>query len=339
VQQAINILGADDAHDLFTRTSGVGAAFIQLSSHTTPAKEVKAEKALKELKTLKQTPKVQALIQDIKLARFDKIFSAIDKMVGDLKTTITDDQTQRDACLKDLSGLDADITSTARDKKDLEGKQESLENTIKGLDSDITDHKKLIADAKDAMSEAGVVRTNGNADFQTSVQDQTDSINLLQKAFEVLRAVYQEKTSFLQQPVQQEFKDYKKNSGGNSVLMLLQKIIKEAQQAKALAIQAEDTAAADYEQLVKDTNASIKSYEETKTEKEIAHAAKSTELVETKEDLSSTTTSLDDLTERRKGRAGDCQFLLNNFDARQEHMQKEIEALSSAKAFLNGMVA
>jgi hypothetical protein len=67
----------------------------------------------------------------------------------------------------------------------------------------------------------------------------------------VLKNVYGTK-SFIQQPA--EFQDAGKSSGGNKVLSMIESIIADTEQAKALAVQDENNAQKTYEKSMQDMN-------------------------------------------------------------------------------------
>ena len=61
------------------------------------------------------------------------------------------------------------------------------------------------------------------------------------------------------------------------------------------------------------------------------------DLIEVKEELSGANTDLDDLHSVKLGLHGECDYILKNFDVRQEAQAQEIDALREAKQILSGM--
>merc|ERR1719231_1129386 len=97
---------------------------------------------------------------------------------------------------------------------------------------------------------------------------------------------------------------------------------------------AESEAQAAYEELVSDSNASIKSLSKTDAKVE-AHkdlTQKTLDLKATERELSSLDKTNSDLHE-------ECDFLTKNFDVRQQARAQEVESLQQAKTILAGAQA
>lgn len=61
------------------------------------------------------------------------------------------------------------------------------------------------------------------------------------------------------------------------------------------------------------------------------------DLIEVGEELDGANADLDDLHSVKTGLNGECDYILKNFDARQEAQAQEIDALREAKQILSGM--
>jgi len=88
---------------------------------------------------------------------------------------------------------------------------------------------------------------------------------------------------------------------------------------------------------MQDMNDLINAKSDEKDEKSGELGRTGTELASTEATL---TIKLDEKTSQETGlsaKESECKFLFDNFDIRLEHMNGEKEALSEAKAFLNGM--
>merc|ERR1719311_1865688 len=129
----------------------------------------------------------------------------------------------------------------------------------------ITTLQAEIAEMQTQLKRAGEDREKENADFQTTVSDQRASQQILNKALDVLKAVYAKK-EFMQIRAKQEpagpppppgFKKYEKSGGAGGVMGMIEQIIRDAKQLEAEAIQAETDSQKAYESFVKDSNKSI----------------------------------------------------------------------------------
>jgi chromosome segregation ATPase len=137
-------------------------------------------------------------------------------------------------------------------------------------------------------------------------------------------------------PPPKGFEDYKKNEGGNKVLLMLQKVIADSKATEAQAMQDEKEQQAVYEGFVKDTNHEVKTlmeqvanWTQEKADKEQLRE----ELRTQRDELMATLEALD---KYNKELHKDCDFILRNFDVRQGARSQEMEALRQAKAILSG---
>jgi len=145
-------------------------------------------------------------------------------------------------------------------------------------------------------------------------------------------AVYKDKLAAQQSP---EFSSYKKQDG-RGVMGLIEGIIAEARAMELEAIKAEHDSQTAYEEYMKDSNKSIKTLNKAITDKTERKAAASARNTEAKSDRSKALDNADSLEKHKKTLHQSCDFVLNNFDARQEARGAEIRALGEAKAILSG---
>lgn len=169
---------------------------------------------------------------------------------------------------------------------------------------------------------------------------------VLHKALTVLKNEYaKEFLQVKQDPAQAgqvsampgDFEGYKKNQGANGVLTMIEKIVADVK------TQEEDTMAEDaksqeqYEQFVKDANASVKADQAAVADLLSVIASEGAELNSLNTQSTDLDAALKELAETETGLHNDCDFLIKYFADRQNAMQGEIESLQKAKAFLKGM--
>merc|ERR1719311_1050168 len=197
----------------------------------------------------------------------------------------------------------------------------------------ITTLQAEIAEMQTQLKRAGEDREKENADFQATVSDQRASQQILNKALDVLKAVYAKK-EFMQIRAKQEpagpppppgFKKYEKSGGAGGVMGMIEQIIRDAKQLEAEAIQAETDSQKAYESFVKDSNKSIEEKATAEGDKTAAEEAKETAMNEAQQ-----------LSNENADLHKSCDFVLKNFDIRQEARDQEVEALRQAKAILSG---
>jgi len=131
---------------------------------------------------------------------------------------------------------------------------------------------------------------------------------------------------------------FKPNKGAGGVMQLIEKLIYDAKDLEATAIQSESEAQAEYEATVTDTNESVAALQKaivTKTA-EVGQSKKEKRAAE--RDVMDTIDELEDLSKYAADIHKECDFYTKNFDARQSARALEIEALQQAKQILSGAV-
>lgn len=198
ISEAVKVLNDDDALEVFSKSmkkpepTEPRASFLQLrtkrASPITRAKEI--------LKNTKFSSPALSLLAHTALNKlktgvdFSKILTMIDEMVVILKKESTSDLAARDKC-------EVDLRDSATDKKD-------TENTITGLDSEISELEAAISQNKDTVAkkneqiavldksvvDATAQRKEENEDFHELVALNSAAVQLLEKAKNKLNKFY-----------------------------------------------------------------------------------------------------------------------------------------------------
>merc|ERR1711937_981543 len=131
------------------------------------------------------------------------------------------------------------------------------------------------------------------------------------------------------------FDEYQKKDGGG-VMGMMQSIIDDAKSMEAEAIRDEEDAQKAYEELVKETNASVEQKTKDTVNKQETKAKCESDLVEAKEGTANALTELEQLSNYNAELHQSCDFVMKNFEIRQTARDEEGEALKQAKAILSG---
>jgi len=354
IVQAIAILTDDSARDTFSSTFNPAASFVQKSASSNKKHSDQRQKVVELLRATAaktSSPELAGLAMAAELDAFTKVKAAIDKMVKQLIEEKQAEITKKDYCTEKLNENELLTEKQVRKKSDTESKIAGLETTISELTEAIATIDKEIAEMNLQIKRAGEDRELVNRDFQATVADQRETQKLLQKALTVLKAVYtktsvsQEKAALSQEssevvqapPPPPGFKDYSQNRGGGGAVGLLEQILGDAKVLEAEAVKDEQTAQATYEKMIKDTNKSIRTKLSAKVNKSEDKAKAEQDLGNAKSDLQAQSTELETLGNSKQDLKLDCDFLLKNFDVRQQARDEEVEALRQAKAILSGM--
>merc|ERR1719159_413353 len=285
----------------------------------------------------------------VKLDAFTKVIASIDEMIVELKNQQQDEVKHRDYCVAELNKNTLELDASYAKRDSLTASIADLEATIKKLGQNIETTKQEIADMQVEMKRAGEDRAAENADYQQTVNDHRITQEILTKALHRMKQVY----NFSQQPgapqmqlsgnatdagsAPARFKKMEKNVGGGKVVRMIEQIIADSKALEAEAVHAEEVSQSTYEDFMKDSNKSI-------TEGSNAIADMTDEKAKTEEalnmaqtDMAATNKQIENLMGTGADLHDDCDFILDNFEIRQDARAKEMDALGEAKAILSGM--
>merc|ERR1719335_644293 len=223
-------------------------------------------------------------------------------------------------------------------KADLEAKIGELESTIQTLSEEIEKARLDISNLNLAMQRASENRKKENLDFQKVVADQTVTAEILHKALDKLAKFYDEafvQTKSKQTPPVQQM-EYSKSKGASGVMSMIEKLIHDTKDITAESKKSESEAQAAYEALIADTNESIADLTKEITSKTKAKAQAEKDLSMTNGDLADTNEEIENLGKYNADLHGECDYVMKNFDIRQNARAQEMEALQQAKQILNG---
>merc|ERR1719223_2021212 len=134
-----------------------------------------------------------------------------------------------------------------------------------------------------------------------------------------------------------KFKKMEQNAGGDKVVAMLEEVMADSKKMENDAAAAEQDAAGAYEMFMKDSNKAIKQLLRSNVNMSEDKAKAEEALSRDKTDLKATMKTLESLNEELGDLHQNCDFVLNNFSARQEARALEMDALREAKNILSGM--
>jgi len=366
IGEALGILTGDEARDLFTSSLG----FTQLAAKKAEAKEgeravrTQLVNALKAAAKKSGSAQIAMLAVSAKLDAFTKVKAAIDEMLVELKTQQKDEFEHKEWCNKELRKNAVDHKKKTYKAEDLTKANNVLADTIETLDQEIESLAAAVAESKKVIKRASEDREAANKEFQQTVADQNASVQILKKVLVRLQKVYQPDaltttptpmpramaeakiaagTALLQKARQPEGvnpdggfqKGYQQQSAGG-VLGLIEMTIADAERLKQESIAAEQDQQTEYSKLVGDTSSEITADNLSIADKSEAKATAETEKSEVEASLKGTETAIADLEAFATQLHASCDFVLENFELRQEARAAEMDALENAKAILSG---
>jgi len=341
VTKALEILSADDAHDTFART--FSASLLQESSTVSSTRAV-AVKILTAASHRSQSSRMAALASSARLDSFTKVKQLIDQMVADLQKQKTDDIKHKDFCIEERQSLDSQSQENAQLQEDVKAQILSTKKTVADTKTVIGELTTEIKELNDNKNQAGVEREEENQQFRIELQDQHEAKRILTEAFNALAAgvslvqshhsVEQPVDRLARSPPPEGMDQYEHKLTDPKAL--LQTIITKLDAMTADITRGEDEAQAVYEKFLIATNKDLQAKNEALVNANEKLAKAEGLLVKLEENLET-----QQLVEKQLGQQGahlhtSCDFLLKNFDLRQQAFADEILALKQAKAVLSG---
>merc|ERR1719271_1865138 len=348
VSDTIKILNSDESFEAFDKQEA--PVFLQTDSSAQKERRQKAVSALQRAARVSGSPQIALLAASAQLDAFTEVKALIDKMVAELATQQKDEVAFRDECIDNLNTNKRETTAAYDKKESLEAQMADLTKNIEKLTKDIDASKKAVAEMMEQMKRASETREAENADFQTTVSDHRVMSMILTKALDRMKQVY----ALLQQQkpgaphIQTsathtdpgngpaKFKEMEKNAGGGRVVAMLEEVLADTRKTEDQAMASEQDSQSAYENFMKDSNKMI-----TKTQRAIsdmsgAKAKAKEDLSMAERDFKLTMSDLQNLDTTKADLHKSCDFVLKNFDARQEARAAEMDALAEAKAILSG---
>jgi hypothetical protein len=347
VGEAIGILTDDDAHDLFHKS----LSFLQLSSTRRVVTKAQRAREAASRVLLRQGQKSgnKALVQLAAAARLDNfkaVTDSIASMMKDLKAEMADEIKHRDYCNKEFQINQKETFTVTNEIKDLETKINDFASEMDTLAGEIATMKAELVDLTTGLQQANINRVKENQLFQKTVADQRATQVILTKALDRLKKFYEDaamvqiKASHKQEPGADApppppgFSEYKTNSGSGSVMTMIESIIQDAKDSETEAITAENEAQSMYESFQAESNQSIVEKQRAVTNKTEQKAKAESAKVAAEGDKSAAEGEAASLAATKAELHRSCDFVLANFEVKQEARQTELASLDNALSAL-----
>ena len=219
-------------------------------------------------------------------------------------------------CKLDLLENDQEKKTTAGAIGASEAKQAAHEETVESMADTIEAKKKAVATLDENTATNTEGRKAENALYLQTKQEQMGAQKFLKQAEGIIKKKLGEK--------------------GANVLLLFQKLDSEINQEISTLDTEEKNDQAEYEKLVAKAAETRKTYNSEIVSEQTAKADEESNLQSVKTTLGEQNIALLDVSKILLNLHGSCDFLLKNFDERQDARTNEMEGLKRAKAVLAG---
>merc|ERR1719182_820142 len=349
VGETIKILTDDDAHDLFGST----LSFLQLSStrRTLSKEDFTREQASHMLLRTGTKSGRKALVQlsaSVRLDAFKKVEEEINGMIADIEKESDDEVHLKAKCKEEFHQNEMETMAIEDTIKDLTTKINDLTSSIDTLEKEIAALKKEILETTIELQRSAELRVKQNKEYQSAIADQKATQSILKKALDRLGKFYAEQ--FLQlkakhrhtkqepgaaaPPPPQGFSEYKSNEGSGSVMTMIEGIITDAKEMEQESIKGEQDAQASYESFVKESYAAIEAAQRSVTNKIEEKAQAEVSKTAAEGDKADADSTAEALAKTKAELHLSCDFVMENFEAREAARKGEIEGLQNTMAQL-----
>merc|ERR1719487_1573920 len=349
VGETIKILTDEDAHDLFGST----LSFLQLAStrRTLSKEDFAREQASHALLREGSKSGRKALVQlsaSVRLDAFKKVEEEINGMIADIEKESDDEVHLKAKCKEEFHQNEMETMAIEDTIKDLTTKINDLASSIDTLEKEIAALKKEILETTIELQRSAELRVKQNKEYQSAIADQKATQSILKKALDRLGKFYAEQ--FLQlkakhrhtkqepgaaaPPPPQGFSEYKSNEGSGSVMTMIEGIITDAKEMEQESIKGEQDAQAGYESFVKESFASIEAAQRAVTNKIEEKATAEVAKTAAEGDKADADSTAEALAKTKADLHLSCDFVMENFDAREAARKGEIEGLQNTLASL-----
>mmetsp|Transcript_24548 Transcript_24548/g.47739 ORF Transcript_24548/g.47739 Transcript_24548/m.47739 type:complete len:682 (-) Transcript_24548:88-2133(-) len=346
VSEAITILSSDDSRELFNNVYNKepAPALVQIEysrfRRDPSVQRVRAKNVLMQAASNLGKPQLALLAMAAQLDAFKRVKKAIDDMVAQLVKEKDEEIKHRDYCINGLNKNELSTEKELHSKVTLEQKVEVLEHTVSSLVSTIESLKSDVTELQSQQKRASENREQQHNEFKLTIDDQREAKNRLTQAFNALKQVYAEREAKLIQVRRQQpppsLKPYEKSKAAAPVLALLSKVIDDTARMIEATTTAEGEAQDAYTKLVQETSTSVEAKQASIVDRTAEKTQAEQDLLQAKTELEGIVTVLGDLASAKVDLHGECDFILKNFDMRQEARNEEVAALRQAKAYLSG---
>jgi len=286
---------------------------------------------------------------------FDKVISAIDKMIEVLRTEEQEDIAHRDRCQRSENKNGYEIEDLNSDISKKESSIARMKDEAAATQEKITSLEEAIAESKANMAELLQMRNKDSADFKRTLKDDADSVELLGQAIASIAKFYRKNKIPLALSQKKEDPEYTVDpdkapetswSGGDyggrksesEGLVAILTMLKEDLEKEMKTGRAEDAESqAAYEKDRSALKGTLDAQKKTKSATEGDLADLQAKITDTENAKAGSESDLDAEGKMKDALATDCAWVASHFDSRREKRKTEMDGLVEAKNYLAGI--
>lgn len=316
-----------------------GYSFLQMNSAQARASSIQVvTRFLQKKAALLSSAALKEVAVQAATSPFDKLITMINQLVSKLKAEAAAEADHKQWCADEVKSNKMKKSKKTTKVHKLEATLDSLTQTIASLAKRIALLSKEQADLQSAMVEATTQRQSEKAVNAETMADAAEGEDVVKRALTVLKEYYSSTNSLLQQSSSQvpEMAAYKvMDSSSKGIMGMLEAIASDFSRLHADTVAAEDAAAGEHAEFMKDAKASKKSKADTERKSRIEKDQKEYEKERTAEDLANTQDELAKAIEYTTDLKPLCLEVSVSYEERVAMRKEEIEALKEAYHILD----
>lgn len=351
IAEAIAILNSDDAFAAFAKTdaTSTGATgFLQTRTQQSRSVSVEVEKLLSSASVASKSVRLKQIASMLNSKNpFNRVIAEIEEMLSLIEEEGKEDKKQLDWCNEEREANDGEL------KKRVE-QIDTLESEITDIDDEInnpeTGLKTQLKTAEEDLVKNGETQATENKtrkeeykDFLKDIANLKQAQSILKRAIAVLKRYYaamekqtqeEDFTQVAEEPATWEGAYEGQSTKGKEVLDMLEFILGESEKEEKEAQDDEESSKSTFD----DSMETLKE-EETNLQEQIATleetlAEKEKDLLNKKQDLKETEHAKQAVEKYIEEIKPGCDFIIDNFDEREENRKIETAALEKADTLI-----
>lgn len=353
ISEAMSILRSDESRDLFNKSfESQGYLFLQRAKENNNAKN----RALAQIySTFQQSGDSRRLAKAVqKLSKavegVQDVITAIDEMLGELKTEDDSDHDWKEECEKFSHEKKKEALRHSRSVDDEQATIERKQALIEELTEKIAVNTDKIAKINEEMKEAKRMRQEEKAEYESSKSDDKAAVVLIERAVQALGKFYKNNNLALMQqrrtqapgeapapPPTTWDAGYGGKKGENEGVVGILTLIKEdVEKDIRTADKAESDSLDEHNKFISESEANVSNLEDeiSNFEGSKANAMEAESTAQSEKKAAQTLLAAE--VSEYKAKEPDCTFIAVNFKLRQTNRHKEIDGLKKAKTILQG---
>lgn len=349
INKALEILEDPQAQKTFAKSA---QTFLQLRSSSVASRAVARAKALQALARSAALARITAVLKAG--GHFDKVMAMIDEMVQLVRKEEADDIAHRDRCQGDTSKNANDLEDLAHAKKKAADELSRTQDEARERQTEVDELDKAVAETEEEMKAALEIRNGEHDEFKSALKEDTDAVELIQKAIEALSKFYKDNNielagvSLVQQPeeytvdedqapeaVDADYTGSRKGESTNiisTLSMIVEDMQKEMKESKKDDADSQKAYVKD-RQAMRDT---LEAQEKSKAAAETVQAELSEKAADGKALVADTQADIEEAEAMKETLETDCAWLTTHFDSRRQKRKAELQGLQEAKSALAG---